>query len=292
MKIITFELEGKECPGVVYKGKLINLSNYFPDVMSIIENNALALKKIKEIMVNDINLIELKKEQLLSPIPQVKRNIICIGWNYLEHFEERFRQDIDLPKKPTVFTKATESIAGPYEEIEFSRNFTESFDYEAELAVIIGKKGHGILEVEALDYVFGYSCANDLSARDVQNEHGGQWFLGKSMDKSCPLGPWIVTKDEIEDVQNLDIQCKVNGQIVQTSNTNLMMFPVTKIIAELSKAMTLLPGDIILTGTPSGVGFKRNPPILLKQDDVIEVSISHIGTIENKIAENSLIIQK
>lgn len=292
MKIITFELDGKECPGVVHKGNFINLSNYFPNVMSIIENSAVALKKIKDIKINDMNLIELKKEQLLSPIPQVKRNIICLGWNYLEHFEERFRQDIDLPNKPVVFTKATESIAGPYEKVEFSRNFTNKFDYEAELAVIIGKKGHCILEEEALDYVFGYTCANDLSARDVQNEHGGQWFLGKSMDKSCPLGPWIVTKDEIEDVQNLDIQCKVNGQIVQSSNTNLMMFPVKKIIAELSKAMTLLPGDIILTGTPSGVGFKRNPPILLKQDDVVEVSISQIGSIENKIAEKSLIVQK
>lgn len=285
MKIITYSIDGKECPGILHEGKFINLLEHFPDVISIIERYDDALVKINEIISNTNNLVEVNKQNFLAPIPHVRRNIICIGWNYLEHFEERFRTDIELPSKPTVFTKATGAIAGPYEEVSFSREFTNKFDYEAELAVIVGKKGKGISEEEALDYVFGYACANDLSARDVQNEHGGQWFLGKSMDKSCPVGPWIVTKDEVEDVQNLTIQCKVNGQVVQSSSTELMMFPVKKIIAELSKAMTLLPGDIILTGTPSGIGIKRNPPILLKQDDVVEVSISQIGAIENRIAE-------
>ena len=210
---------------------------------------------------------------------------MCVGWNYLEHFNERFRQDIDLPAKPTVFTKATETIAGPYEGIPLLEKFTEKFDYEAELAVVIGRKGKNISEEEASDYIFGYMCANDLSARDVQQAHGGQWFMGKSMDKSCPMGPWLVTRDEIEDVQNLEITCKVNGNTVQSSNTNLMMFSVNRIIAELSKGMTLLPGDIILTGTPSGIGAKRNPPLFLGSGDVVEVSISGIGSIKNGIVK-------
>src|SRR5690606_15661791 len=134
-------------------------------------------------------------------------------------------------------------------------------DYEAELAIVIGKEGKNISEDEAMDYIYGYMCANDLTARDVQNAHGGQWFMGKSMDDSCPIGPWIVTKDEIPDPHNLDIECRVNGMTVQSANTNLMIFPLNRIINEISHGVTLKPGDIILTGTPSGIGSKRNPPL-------------------------------
>lgn len=165
------------------------------------------------------------------------------------------------------------------------KEYTKELDYEAELAVVIGKSGKNISEKNAEQHIFGYMVANDLSARDVQQEHGGQWFMGKSMDKSCPLGPWLVTKEEIINNQNLSISCKVNGEIVQSSNTNLMIFPINKIISILSEGMTLEPGDIILTGTPSGVGFRRNPPLLLQGGDIVEVSIEDIGIIRNAIID-------
>ena len=262
---------------------MIDVTDEFQDVLSIIKGGDEGIRRVEGILSSNAERRTLEKENLLSPIPKLTRNIICVGWNYLEHFEERTRQDIDLPDKPTVFTKATETIAGPYEEIPLQEHFTSQFDYEAELAIVIGRKGKNIFEEEAADYIFGYMCANDLSARDVQNAHGGQWFLGKSMDKSCPVGPWIVTKDEIEDIQNLNIFCKVNGEVVQSSNTSLMIFSINRIISEISKAMTIMPGDIILTGTPSGIGSKRNPPILLKDGDVVEVHVSEIGSIKNMI---------
>lgn len=283
MKIISYSTGNESRVGVVQDHTVIDVSHEFPDALSIIKAGREGIDKINEILCSNVERKPLKCEHLLSPIPKLERNVICVGWNYLEHFNERFRQDIDLPTKPTVFTKATETVAGPYDGIPLAETFTEKFDYEAELAVVIGRKGKNISEEEAPDYIFGYMCANDLSARDVQQSHGGQWFMGKSMDKSCPMGPWLVTRDEIDDVQNLEITCKVNGNIVQFSNTNLMMFSVSRIIAELSKGMTLLPGDIILTGTPSGIGAKRNPPLFLGSGDIVEVSISGIGSIKNKI---------
>ncbi|MDR7080125.1 2-keto-4-pentenoate hydratase/2-oxohepta-3-ene-1,7-dioic acid hydratase in catechol pathway [Neobacillus niacini] len=284
MKIISYLNEKNQISvGIVQDQTVIDVSDEFPDVLSIIKAGRNGIDKINRILSSNVERRPLNREHLLPPIPKLERNVMCVGWNYLEHFNERFRQDIDLPTKPTVFTKATETIAGPYEGIPLQENFTKQLDYEAELAVVIGHKGKNISEEEASDYIFGYMCANDISARDVQQSHGGQWFMGKSMDKSCPVGPWIVTKDEITDVQNLDIYCKVNSQTVQSSNTSLMIFPINRIIAEISKAMTIIPGDIILTGTPSGIGLKRNPPMLLKTEDVVEVHISEIGGIKNRI---------
>lgn len=288
MKLVSYLRENKISVGVVQGEMLIDVSGEFPDVLSIIKAGKQGFQKLEKILNGNLTKIPFTSESLLSPLPELERNIICIGWNYLEHFNERTRQDIELPASPTVFTKATGSVAGPYEDFPLVESFTEMLDYEAELAVVIGREGKQILENEASDYIFGYMSANDLSARDVQQAHGGQWFMGKSMDKSCPMGPWIVTKDEINDVQDLDIHCKVNGQTVQSSNTSLMIFPINRIIAEISKAMTLKPGDIILTGTPSGIGSKRIPPLLLKAGDVVEVHISEIGAIKNKVVEETV----
>ncbi|WP_342601856.1 fumarylacetoacetate hydrolase family protein [Peribacillus sp. FSL E2-0159] len=289
MKIISYLKENQISVGVIQDKKVIDVSAQFPDVLSIIKAGSEGIERINKILNSNPEQKVLKSENLLSPITKLERNVICVGWNYLEHFNERTRQDINLPDKPTIFTKATSTVAGPYEDIPYPENFTNQLDYEAELAVVIGREGKHILEEEASDYIFGYMCANDLSARDVQQSHGGQWFMGKSMDKSCPLGPWLVTKDEITDVQSLDIYCKVNGKTVQSSNTSLMIFPINRIIADISKAMTIMPGDIILTGTPSGIGLKQNPPMLLKKGDVVEVHIPEIGGIKNQIvAENVL----
>lgn len=284
VKFVSFKKEQHVVPGIWQDDFVIDLSSIAHSVQEIIACFSELESEIQQLVLTNPERIPLKKHQLESPI-QAKRNIFCIGWNYMKHFEERVRQDIELPNHPTVFTKATTTIAAPYKEVQFSRDFTEAFDYEAELAVVIGKKGQAIAKEDALDYVFGYACANDFSARDVQQKHGGQWFLGKSIDGSCPIGPWITTKETISDVQNLAITCTVNGQIVQESNTALMIFPVATIIAELSKAMTLVPGDIILTGTPDGIGSKRNPPILLKEQDIVDVQIAELGQISNTIRE-------
>ncbi|MDR7076159.1 2-keto-4-pentenoate hydratase/2-oxohepta-3-ene-1,7-dioic acid hydratase in catechol pathway [Neobacillus niacini] len=272
--------------GVIDGQTIIDITDKFPDMLSLIKAGKLGIEEIESVIQSGRGKIPLDHQVLLAPIPKVKRNIICVGWNYLEHFNERYRQDIDLPKKPTIFTKATGTIAGPFEEIPLSEKHTKMFDYEAELALIIGVGGKNIKESDAMNHVFGFMVANDLSARDIQQEHGGQWFMGKSLDKSCPVGPWIVTKEEIKDPQNLDITCTVNGTTVQKSNTSLMIFPIKQIISVLSQGMTLEPGDIILTGTPSGVGFKRNPPILLRKGDEVEINISGIGHIKNRIIDS------
>lgn len=283
MRLVSYIDQETVKVGILEQNMIVDISDKFTSMQALINEGKHGIEQLKQLLQTKRNRIPIHKEQLLPPLPTIERNIICVGWNYLKHFNERERTDIELPEKPTVFTKATRTIAGPYESIPVEQSFTNKLDYEAELAVVIGEEGKNIPEEEALSYVFGYMCANDLSARDVQHAHGGQWFLGKSMDKSCPIGPWIVTNNEIDDVQNLDITCKVNGEVVQSSNTKLMMFPIARIIAELSKGMTLMPGDIILTGTPEGIGAKRTPPLFLNSGDVVEVSIQSIGQIENTI---------
>ena len=225
--------------------------------------------------------------QLLAPI-YPRRNLFCIGWNYRAHFDEGKSQrgakgPEAPPEHPTLFSKATGCVAGPYDNLPLHQRITAKLDWEAELAVVIGRKGIDIAETDALDHVFGYMVANDVSARDMQQRHGGQWFKGKSLDASCPLGPWIVTRDEIPDPQELDIFCRVNGIIKQQANTRQQMFGVARLIAILSEGMTLYPGDIILTGTPEGIGNSRNPPEFLADGDVMETEIAGIGILRNSI---------
>lgn len=263
--------------------QVFELTSIFPDVFAII-NSSNSNEIIASYLEENKNSIQLSDVSLTSPITKPIRNIFCVGWNYLEHFEERHNQEIDLPDKPTFFTKATTTIAGPYDNIPIIDYFTGKLDYEAELAVVIGKEGINIKKENALEHVFGYMCANDISARDVQFAHGGQWFKGKSMDQSCPTGPYLLSKEEVPDPHNLSITCTVNDMVVQSSNTNLMNFSIADIISELSSGMTLLPGDIILTGTPSGIGSKRNPPLFLKKNDIVSVQISGVGEIKNKIS--------
>lgn len=223
--------------------------------------------------------------KLMAPVPRPPKNVLCIGRNYLEHVQEgaRARNTEDKPPEvPVFFTKAHTCIIGHDEEIVFNPKVSTQIDWEAELGVIIGKKGRDISEENALDYVFGYTCINDVTARDLQRKHN-QWFKGKSLDTFCPMGPWIVTADEIGDPQNLRIQCRVNGETKQDANTRDMIFNVRQIIAALSAGFTLEPGDVIATGTPSGVGFARNPPEFLKDGDVVEVEVEKIGVLRNKV---------
>ena len=228
--------------------------------------------------------------RLLAPIVP-KRNVFAVGWNYAEHFAEGkdFRPASapqEIPDHPALFSKNPFAIIGPGAAIRYPAPISEQLDYEVELAVVIGREGRDIGEGDALDHVFGYTIANDVSVRDVQRSwHGGQWFKGKNFDTHLPLGPWIVTKDEIPDPQTLRITTRVNGVTKQDSNTKHMVFPVARIIAELSAGLTLHPGDVIITGTPEGVGMGRKPPEWLKPGDTVELEIERIGVLRNEVAE-------
>lgn len=226
--------------------------------------------------------------QYLSPIPRPDRNIYCVGWNYLDHFEEGKTARADktvekLPDHPVFFTKGTHTMNGPYDPIPKDESDSDTTDWEAELAVIIGRPGRNIPEAQAMDYVFGYSAYNDTTSREVQQKrHGGQWFKGKSLDGHGPMGPWIVTAAGVN-LDDVRVICRINGVEKQNASYKQMYFKIPRIIAELSRGMTLEPGDIIATGTPSGVGFARKPPEFLKAGDVIETEITGVGLIRNPI---------
>ncbi|KIL73073.1 fumarylacetoacetate hydrolase family protein [Bacillus badius] len=217
----------------------------------------------------------------LAPIPRPAKNVMCIGKNYRDHAIEMGGEE-SIPKDLMVFTKAPTAVIAANEPIPAYEGLTDALDYEGELGVIIGKKGKGISREEALDYIFGYTIINDVTARDLQKRHK-QFFIGKSLDGTCPMGPWIVSKDEIADPHCLDIETKVNGEVRQQSNTKHFIFPIDEIISTLSKGMTLEPGDVIATGTPAGVGQGMNPPGLLKAGDTIDINIEQIGTLSNKV---------
>ncbi|WP_342463114.1 fumarylacetoacetate hydrolase family protein [Ureibacillus sp. FSL K6-8385] len=215
----------------------------------------------------------------LSPIPRTPKNIICVAKNYDEHAKEMGGEA--APSDLVIFTKSPTTIAGDNQVLPVHADKTDSLDYEGELAVVIGKEGKNIPEKLAYDYIFGYTIANDLTARDVQERHQ-QYFLGKSLDATCPMGPYIVTKDEIPNPQNLAIVTKVNGEVRQNGNTGDMMFPIDRLISIISQYATLEPGDVILTGTPKGVGKGMNPPQFLKSGDEVKISIEGIGTLTNR----------
>src|SRR5215467_30769 len=221
--------------------------------------------------------------QLAAPIPRPRKNLMCLGWNYADHARETAAirgQETKAPEYPVFFTKAPTTVNSPYGNIIIDPQVSVEIDWEVELAVIIGNGGKNISEEDALSHVFGYTVLNDVTARDLQSRHK-QFFKGKSIDGYCPMGPWIVTADEIKDPQQLDVKLRVNGITKQEGNTSMMIFPIRTIIAVLSKGMTLEPGDIIATGTPSGVGFARNPPEFLKPGDVMEAEVEGVGMLRN-----------
>ncbi len=218
-------------------------------------------------------------KKILAPLVPV--NILALGINYKKHGDETA---MSYPEQPILFLKATTSIAGPDAPILLPAAGSDCVDYEAELALIIGRKAKNIKPAEVMDYIFGYTCANDVSARDWQFDlQKAQWARGKSFDTFCPLGPWIVTKEDIANADDLGIRAILNGQSVQESRTSQMIFNIAETVSNLSRSMTLLPGTVILTGTPAGVGFTRNPPLFLQDGDVISIEIEEIGTLTNKV---------
>jgi 2-keto-4-pentenoate hydratase/2-oxohepta-3-ene-1,7-dioic acid hydratase in catechol pathway len=233
-------------------------------------------------------LLTLAQAQFLSPIPRPDRNIYCVGWNYLDHFEEGKAARLDtvvekLPDHPVFFTKGTHTMNGPFDPIPHDPAISTTTDWEAELAVVIGQRGRNIPEDKAMEYVFGYSAFNDTTSREIQQKrHGGQWFKGKSLDGHGPMGPWIVTAAGVK-LDDVRVICRVNGVEKQNASYKQMYFKIPRIIAELSQGLTLEAGDIIATGTPSGVGFARKPPEYLKHGDVIETEIVGVGLLRNPI---------
>jgi 2-keto-4-pentenoate hydratase/2-oxohepta-3-ene-1,7-dioic acid hydratase in catechol pathway len=234
--------------------------------------------------------IPLSHVTLEAPIPLPRRNIFCVGKNYHDHAHEFARSGFDsssakgaVPSNPIMFSKVPESVIGCGSAVVIDPKVSTAVDYEAELAVIIGKTGRGIAAKDAFEHVWGYTIVNDVTARDLQARYS-QWLIGKSQDTFCPMGPIAVTRDEI-DIGDTPISCSVNGELRQSSNTNLLIFDIPKIIETLSAGITLQPGDVIATGTPAGVGIGFDPPKYLKGGDVVRIEVGGIGVLENAIVE-------
>jgi len=286
MKLVTYSYKDQVKIGALRDGAIVDLTSLAPTMLELIEKGPEALTQARAVLESASETLPLDSVKLKAPIPNPRRNVMCLGLNYAEHAQEHYSssgQKMELPEFPIIFTKATTTINGPYDDIPYDPGVTAELDWEVELAVIIGRSGKNISPGQAMDYVFGYSVVNDISARDLQRQHK-QFFKGKSLDGACPLGPWIVTADEMPDPQNLQVTSRVNGEVKQDSNTSLMIFSVPAIIDHLSRGMSLLPGDIIATGTPSGVGFARQPPEFLQDGDVVECKVEGIGAIQNRIA--------
>jgi len=234
-------------------------------------------------------LVPLTEEILQAPIPTPRKNVLCMGRNYHEHAVESMRAfnegpaPADKPEFPIIFTKAITTINGPFDNVAYDPKITEQLDWEAELALVIGKRGKDIPRAEAMNHVYGYMVLNDISARDIQKRHGNQYFKGKSLDGTCPIGPWIVTAGDISDPDDLRVTLRVNGIVKQDDRTSSMLFDVAEIVEQMSLGMTLEPGDIIATGTPSGIGMGRTPMEFLHSGDEVQCEIEAIGTIRNRI---------
>ncbi|MDO4482388.1 MAG: fumarylacetoacetate hydrolase family protein [Bacillota bacterium] len=293
MKFAALKYQGKEtlCFVNSKKNTFFPVKNESaPDMQTLIDNYEHIESEVEREYRNirEHDWISLEEAEFLAPIPYPRRNIVCLGKNYLEHVKEiggiTGGPKDTAPEYPIYFTKAAYPCNSHMGTVLRHPDITQKIDYEAELAVVIGKKGTDIPAEEALDYVFGYTVGNDISARDVQNRHVN-WFMGKSLISHCPVGPYIVTKDEIPDPQKLSVQSYVNDELRQNGNTADMIWGVADIIRELSKGYMLYPGDIILTGTPKGVGMGFNPPKFLNPGDKITCRIEGIGDLINYIEE-------
>jgi len=279
MKLIRFGEPGKEKPGVILDDKAYDLSSYVKDFNEdFFELNG--LQDVEKIIAdNKATLTELPENSRLgSPVARPSK-IVCIGLNYSDHAKET---GATAPAEPVIFLKSTTAIVGPYDNVMIPLQ-SEKTDWEVELAVVIGTKASYVEEADAMDYVAGYCLHNDISERAFQLERGGTWDKGKGCDTFAPIGPALVTKDEIADVHNLKLWLKVNGDTMQDGTTANLIFNIPFIIAYVSRFMTLLPGDIISTGTPAGVGLGMKPPVYLKPGDVMELGIEGIGTSKQTV---------
>lgn len=316
MKLVSYEFRDTARIGAQLDGIVIDLlsanrelavnhgsnlveTDFLRDMLSLLEGGERALNGVEALVRGVSDLIEdrheadLRKAEAILPSAQVRfrspilrprKNIVCLGLNYHDHWAETAgRRGEPLPAVPVFFTKSPTAVIGPFDDITYP-SATAELDYEVELAVVLGKRGKDISRSDASDYVAGYTILNDVSARDLQRRHQ-QWFRSKSLDTFAPLGPGLVTKDEIEDPHDLDVQLTVNDEVRQQSNTRNMIFKIPDILEVLSQDMTLEPGDIIGTGTPAGVALGMSPPKYLKVGDIVETRIEGLGYIRNKIVK-------
>ncbi|MFI5266181.1 MAG: fumarylacetoacetate hydrolase family protein [Chloroflexota bacterium] len=291
MHLVTFEHQGQQRVGVVLGQEVADISAMAPSMIALVQAGAEGLAAAKTEAGKAKQRLPLSQVRLVAPFPRPIKNILCLGVNYRAHADEAARAGArptaDPPTHPIWFTKAVTSVCGPYDDIELDMNLSQKYDWEAELAVVIGKAGRHISRQHALDYVHSYTVFNDFSVRDFQLDHGGQWFMGKSLDEASPLGPSLVTPDEVGDAGKLRICCRVNGVTKQDANTDQLIFDVPSVIADISQLLTLEPGDVISTGTPAGVALGRNPPEWLKPGDVMETEIERLGTLRNRMVAAS-----
>ncbi len=273
MKLIRHGAPGAEKPGLIVDGGIRVDASAFGEDYDEPFFTTDGLERLKTWLAKQITLPPLPDEVRLGPPTCRPSKLICIGLNYADHARE---SGMTIPDEPVIFFKATSAICGPYDDVIIPKGSAKT-DWEVELAVVIGKKAAYVAQEEAMDYVAGYMLHNDYSERTYQLERGGQWVKGKSCDTFAPLGPFLATTDEIPDPHNLDLWLSVNGENVQESNTSNLIFGVPQLVSYLSRFMTLLPGDIISTGTPSGVGLGFKPPRFLKPGDVVEPGIEGLG---------------
>ena len=292
MKLVTFSAGAGDRVGLVEAAAVRDVTGLLPagtGVLELVERWD-ELGPVLASRAGGLEPVPLESVRLRAPIPVPRRNVFCVGKNYRDHVAEFGRSGYDtpgrsqaLPDKPILFSKATTSVTGPFDEVSSHPGVTAELDYEGELGVIIGRGGRGIGREEAFEHVWGYTIVNDVTARDLQRDHR-QWLLGKSLDTHCPMGPYAVTADEVPDVTALELETSVNGESRQLALVKDLIFDIPELIATLSAGITLLPGDIIATGTPAGVGIGFEPPKFLQRGDVVEVSISGLGALRNRIA--------
>ncbi|MGQ7793852.1 fumarylacetoacetate hydrolase family protein [Faunimonas sp. B44] len=293
MKLATIAVGGRQTPAVALAdGRYVDLSTdaALPSTLiGLIEGWDAHRAAVEALVSSGKGVVGPGNVRHLAPIPRPARNIMCVGKNYYDHAHEFHGSGFDssggaqaVPPLPVIFTKATSSVIGPNDPIPAWRDFTNSLDYEVELAVVIGKGGAGITKANAFDHVFGYMILNDATSRELQKKHQ-QWFLGKSIDGFCPMGPWLVTADEVPDVTAMRVSTKVNGETRQDASVADLIFDIPTLIETISAVITLEPGDIIATGTPAGVGLGFNPPKYLKPGDVVTMEITGLGVLENPI---------
>ena len=285
MKLVTFTTGNDARLGIMWGDWVIDLASASngrlpSDMLTFLQQGEAAIQLAQEVERSITTALALSEVTLLAPVPNPSK-VVAIGLNYMDHCRE---QGHEPPKAPIIFTKFPSAIVGPGAAIRWDPALTEQVDYEAELAVVMGRTARRVSAAEALDYVAGYTLCNDVSARDLQFGDG-QWVRGKSLDTFCPLGPWLVTRDEIADPHNLAIRCTVNDDVLQDSTTAEMIFRLPQLIEFISRAFSLLPGDVIVTGTPDGVGVFRSPQLFLKDGDVVTVEIEGLGQLTNHCIE-------
>ena len=293
LNLITFaDAAGSRAGVLLSGGRVLDLAVAMPparDMLAVIDGGAAMLAAIRALAANPPAnaLLALASVALQAPIPKPRRNVFCVGRNYMDHVAEGDRTrgitQSEVPKYPQFFTKAADCVIAPGANVPTHEGVTKWLDYEVELVAIIGTAGRDIPKEKALEHVYGWTIGNDVTGRDLQRRHG-QWFKGKSLDRSCPLGPVIVPASDLN-AADLAISLKLNGEQRQASRTSKMIFDVTEIIHQLSSGFTLLPGDVIMTGTPEGVGYAMEPPQTMKAGDVMELTIEGIGTLTNTVSD-------